>query len=141
MIRMPSESVPFLSNQMKPAVGVPKETISRLVRELDADQFAVREKAQRELERHSELAVPALRNALDEHRGLEFQRRVGQLLEKLVVQIVPTQQLRLGRALTVLEQVNTPAAREVLERLAKGADGAWLTEQARFSLTRLQNRK
>jgi dipeptidyl aminopeptidase/acylaminoacyl peptidase len=141
MIRTPMQSVPFLSEQMKAVVGVPKETIARLVGALDADQFAVREKAQRELERFGELAVPALRKAMEDGRDLEFQRRANQLLEKLVVEIVPSHQLRLGRALTVLEQINTPPAHEVMERLAKGAEGAWLTEEARLSLRRLNGRK
>ncbi len=50
------------------------------------------------------------------------------------------QRLRARRAVRVLEDADTPAAREVLEGLAGGEPGAWLTETAAEALRRLRAR-
>ncbi len=42
------------------------------------------------------------------------------------------------RAVEVLEALQTPEARRLLEELAKGAAGAVLTEQAKAALSRLK---
>jgi hypothetical protein len=47
---------------------------------------------------------------------------------------------RAQRALLVLEQVGSPAARACLRRLAGGAPSARLTREARATLDRLQRR-
>ena len=47
------------------------------------------------------------------------------------------EQLRPLRAVLVLEQVATPAARDVLRELAKGMPAARLTREAKASLERL----
>ena len=42
--------------------------------------------------------------------------------------------------LEVLEQMNTPEARKLIEGLAKGAPGAWLTQEAKATLDRSAKR-
>ena len=49
-------------------------------------------------------------------------------------------QVRVLRALKALELVATEEARQLLAVLAKGAPGAWLTEEARMALARLERR-
>jgi len=46
----------------------------------------------------------------------------------------------LPEAIEVLERIGTPPARQMLEKLAAGADGARLTREARASLERLNKR-
>ena len=48
------------------------------------------------------------------------------------------ERLRIQRAVMVLEQIGTPEARQLLEKLSKGAEGALLTEEARAALKRLK---
>jgi hypothetical protein len=40
----------------------------------------------------------------------------------------------------VLERIGDQPARDLLRRLSEGAAGAWLTEEARMSLRRLEQR-
>jgi hypothetical protein len=63
------------------------------------------------------------------------------LLEKLDQWILSGDTLRTWRALEVLEQVGTPEARQVLEKLAQGAPGTRPTEEARAALQRLARRQ
>jgi hypothetical protein len=64
----------------------PKETtearIERLLRELDAPRFAVRDRATKELRELGEKAVAPLKKALAAPRSLEFERRIHRLLER-----------------------------------------------------------
>ncbi|MBI1913622.1 MAG: hypothetical protein HYS12_02535 [Planctomycetes bacterium] len=74
--------------------------------------------------------------------ALEMRRRLEQLIDKQERQHWSSSpdRLRTGRALEVLERAGTPEARRVLEVLATGAPGAWLTQDAQASLTRLSSR-
>ena len=60
------------------------------------------------------------------------------LLDKL--DPIAPEPLRAARAVTLLERLGTPEATALLEKLAQGAPGAWLTEDARASVKRLEKR-
>ena len=59
------------------------------------------------------------------------------LLERLDGPVIGADDLRMLRAIEVLERIGTPEAKELLGRLAKGAPGARLTAEAKGSLARL----
>jgi hypothetical protein len=87
-------------------------------------------------------AVAALRQALKRKPSIEVRRRAEALLTKLEGQLVLTaEQRRQQRAVAVLEILGTPEARRLLERLAGGAPGAWLTYQAQEGRQRLEERQ
>ena len=111
-----------------------------MIADLDDERFAVREKATTELEKLGKEIEPALHKALQGKPSLEVRRRIDRLLEKLESAAPSPEQLRLLRALEVLEHIGTPEARELLRTLAKGASGARLTQEAKASLDRLANR-
>jgi len=67
----------------------------------------------------------------------EVLRRAEALLSKLNRRRLDPEQTRAARAVDVLEQIGTPEARQLLEALAQGAPGAWLTDQAQAVLHRL----
>ena len=140
LVRAGSQSVRFLQHKLRTLEPVPKKRITRLLADLDSDRFVVREKAHRELERLAELAVPALREALAGRPSLELRLRADRLLSQILAPVPPPHRLRLGRALAVLEQINNSQACELLQRLGKGAENAWLTQEARASLQRLGKR-
>jgi hypothetical protein len=133
----PGESVGLLGKKLRPAEAVDPKRISRLVAALDSETFAVREDAVRELEEVGERAEPALRRALRGGPSLEKARRIEGLLGKLAAGKLTAEQLREVRAVEVLEYAGTPAARRLLEKLAGGAEGARLTQEAKLALARL----
>lgn len=135
----PDRAVPFLRARLRPAPDVQPGRLKRLVADLDAASFSVRDQSTEELERLGEQAEPALRQALAGKPSLEFRRRVESLLEKLSAVPSPDR-LREMRAIEVLERIATPDARAVLADLAKGAPAARLTREAKAALERLGTR-
>lgn len=113
-----------------------KQRLARLIRDLDSERFAVRQKASEELAGWHDLARPALEQVLRERPPLEVRYRAEQLLEKLDQTVLSPQRARLLRALEVLEHSRNPATRKLLEDLANGAPEAWLTSVAQEVLRR-----
>jgi hypothetical protein len=125
----------FLEAHLKPAL--PKGNlalVAKLIKELDHDKFAVREKATKELEKLGTLSAPALTQVVLESPSVEAKHRATKLLEK--VQHSPSL-LRERRAVEVLVRMGTSDARQLLEHLAKGPPEAWLTQVAKAGLQRL----
>jgi hypothetical protein len=116
------------------------EPVARWLAELDHDQFTVRERATEELAKLGPMVAPVLRKTLDGSPPLEMRRRAERLLQQLQEAVPSPERLRALRALEVLEEVGTPAARRVLEELAGGAADAELTVGARRTLERLGRR-
>jgi WD40 repeat protein len=133
----PEQALPFLAESLRP-VKTPDPAVARWITDLDSDQFEVRERASRDLERLGEAVVDALRNAKTRDLSLEHARRIDRLLEKLGGPGPGPEQLRAIRAVAALEQVGSPGARKILERLAAGAAGARLTQEAELTLQRLK---
>jgi hypothetical protein len=137
LIDNPGQSVPFLAKQLQLAVAGDRQTIARLIGELDSNQFAVRQRATKQLEVFGELAEPALREAARGRLSKEAKSRVERLLDRCEREVLTPEQVRGVRALEVLEIVGTPEALKVLRRLAGGAPEAGLTQEAKETLARL----
>jgi RNA polymerase sigma factor (sigma-70 family) len=133
------ESVRFLRDQLKPTPATDSRRIARWVADLDAEEFAEREKAMDALKELGDLAEPALRRVLAERPALELRRRAETLLGRLTPVTSP-ELLRALRAVEVLEQLATPEARELLRSLAGGAPEGRQTRAAQAALQRLSDR-
>jgi len=134
----PDQVVAFLGGRLKATPPVEAGKIDGLIKHLDSSKFRVRQKASEELAKLGELAEPALRQALAAQPSLEALRRVQRLLDKMAGGApLSADQVQLVRAVEVLEQVATPAARQVLTTLAGGAAGALPTREAQSALERL----
>ncbi len=135
----PVRSVPYLRQRLHPIAVVEEKRLARLITDLDSDRFEVREKATAELEKLGEAPLHTMQKALDGRPALETRRRLEQLIEKQVRKrwSPSAEQLRMGRALEVLERAGTPEARQVLATLAAGTPGAILTREAKSALDRL----
>lgn len=133
------QSIGFLADRLKKArPDEDEKVITKLITDLDDDQFAVREKAQAKLELLGPVAGPHVELALKRDVSLEARRRGERILERLKTpQLTPDQQ-RLQRAVAVLELNNSADSRKILEDLARGAGGAWLALEAQSSLERLK---
>ncbi len=112
----PGATLRFLGD----AVPAPKRTatdkqVAELIRGLDSDQFTEREKAQQELERLDWQAVPMLRKAVRTGSTLELKRRLEQLIGRAEGPLSGAN-LRLHRAVEVVEWIGTAEAKALLER-------------------------
>jgi WD40 repeat protein len=140
LAKMPARSVPMLSERMRPVPRVAAGRISRLIADLDDDDFDVRARATAALHELGDVTEPALRKAVRESASEEVRRRAEDLLSKVAPPVPPAEQLRLLRALAVLEEVGTAEARRLLQSLADGESEARLTQEARAALKRLAGR-
>jgi RNA polymerase sigma factor (sigma-70 family) len=136
----PGVAVPVVRERLQPAPVPDSGAIARLVKDLDSDQFSVRQKAVQELERLEEAARPGLREALAGRPSPEVHRQVEELLDRLSGPVPPPGQLRQLRAVEVLEQIGTGEARDVLRGLAEGDRDAPTTQDAKAALDRLARR-
>jgi WD40 repeat protein len=134
----PKQSLPLLRETLKPVQGADEKRVAQLIKDLDNDDFAVREKASEELARIGEPAAGALRKALEGTPSAEMRSRATQLLDKFAGKAATADVVRRERALEVLEHIGGAEARAVLDELAKGAPEAALTQEAKAALKRLQ---
>jgi WD40 repeat protein len=135
----PEKAVPFLKARLQPASGDRKQ-IDKLIRDLESQVFAVRDKAAADLERLSDAAEEALRQALQGKPGLELKRRVEILLARISESAGSPALVRQERALEALESAGTQEARELVKRLADGYPAARWTQMAKATHARLAGR-
>jgi RNA polymerase sigma factor (sigma-70 family) len=133
----PRQAVPLLEKHLRPAPPEDGKRITRLIADLDHDEFVVREKAEAELRKLGPAAEAALRKALDGVPSAEQGMRIRKLLDDLQGPITSPDLLRAMRAVEVLEQIGTSEARKVLEALARGEPDNRLTQDAKAALERL----
>jgi WD40 repeat protein len=140
----PDLAVPYLKKHAKPVeqktVTATVDQITKFIADLDADDFAARESASEELSKLGENAGPALRKALAGNPSAEASRRIDKLLESFKGPTMMPEDLRLIRAIEVLENVGTGEARAILKRLSEGTPQAQPTQEATQALARLDKR-
>jgi WD40 repeat protein len=132
----PEQAVALAAARLAPAEAPEPERVAKWIAALDHDDFDRREEAAKELEKLAELAEPALREALKKKPSAELKRRAEALLERLDDVETAPERLQAFRAVEVLERIGSPAARKLLEELARGAPHARLTREAKASLQR-----
>lgn len=131
--------VALLARRLEPAKLRPAARVARLLADLDSDDFTVREAATRKLAKMAEIARPALERARPS-ASPEARRRITTVLRRGTYSVPSGQVLRSVRAVMVLEQAGTPAARNLLRTLAGGVPEARLTREAKTALERLGRR-
>jgi RNA polymerase sigma factor (sigma-70 family) len=133
------QAVPYLAQRLRPIPTVDGERLTKLIADLGSAQFAVRQRATKELDALGESALAAYQSALAAKPALEVQQRLEELLQKRLQERrhMRPDDLRTLRALEALEHGGTPEARRVLATLAQGAPGAWLTQEATAALARM----
>ncbi len=142
LVSQPEATVAFLNENLHPVAKLDDGLIQKLLVDLEADRFAVRDAAGKQLEKIGAPALPAIEKALRAMPGADLLDR----LEKLRATIERTdpdeatwrQDLRSLRALESLERIGSTEAREVVKMVAAGADGAKPTRAAREALERLK---
>jgi hypothetical protein len=133
----PKESVALLRQHLRPAKLVDEKTIRKHIKDLDADNFAVREKAKTWLLEAGDQALPFLTAEVQAPASVEAKLRLEAVLERVELPFEKGDSLRAYRCVTLLERLGTADARALLAELAEGAPGAWLTVEARYALEKL----
>jgi WD40 repeat protein len=134
----PGRSVAYLGKRVPPALGYHWPPVARLLTDLDAEEFDVREQASLNLAELGKSVAPALRAALaDKNTPLEARKRVQKLLDQIDRNELTEAQRRSLRAVAALERIGTDEARRILRRISAGHPDAQLTQEAESSLLRL----
>jgi WD40 repeat protein len=129
----------FLRDRLKPAPRLDMARLDALVKDLADAKFVVREKASQELAAMDDAARPPLQKHLEACTSAEARRRLERLISNMG-KLPPPETLRVLRAIEVLESIGTPAAREALEALAGGEPNARITQDAKQTLQRLEQK-
>jgi WD40 repeat protein len=137
----PEQAATMLRDCVKPVAPIDQKVLDGLVADLAGDDFAKRKAAVNELEKLGELAEPALKRLLASKPKAELSQRVQEILKKADVQAPEGSIIQTVRAMEVLENLDTPQARELLDKLAAGAEGALVTRQAKTALEYMARRK
>jgi hypothetical protein len=133
LLRDPAGTIRLLREKVRPVSVTEPAQIERWIADLDSAEFAVRQKAERQLEQHGDAVEAALRKAIEDRPSLEVRQRLKLLLDKLQ----NANRLRMLRAVEVLEHLGIAEARQQLEALAQGAVHARLTQDAKAALGRI----
>jgi WD40 repeat protein len=140
LVGAPEEAIALFRARLPAAAPVPADVIERLITGLGHEKYAVRERAAAELARLEGRARRYLVKALAGKVEGETAKRLHLLLDVLDGPARAPDDLRVRRAVEVLERIGTPAALELLDRWARGAPGARLTEDAEAARRRLRAR-
>jgi RNA polymerase sigma factor (sigma-70 family) len=139
----PRHSVPLLRKRL-PRVAAPtpadRGVFTRLMAELDSDDFATRQNAERRLEKLGPAAESLARVALEVRLPLEVRRRVERFISALERK-EKASWTRAVRALEVLEHAGGPEALQLLAELVAGDPAGRLTREAKAVLGRLKARR
>jgi WD40 repeat protein len=136
LVADPERAVPLLGDRLRPAGPPDPRQLARLIAELDSEAFQTRQQAVADLEKLGEGVLPSLR-LLEGKPTAEARRGMEEVVERLAGPASTPERVRLIRAVAVLEQIGTPEARKVLQRLAEGMPEALLTQEAKAALFRL----
>lgn len=122
----PDEGVAELKRRFAESQPTADE-IATAIRKLDDRDFAVRERAERQLRAMGSAAFPALAKAMDRVPSEEFKERAGRLLAA----DIPADHRRAERAVEALRLADTESARKQLAEWAKGPEKDPLTAAAK----------
>jgi WD40 repeat protein len=139
----PARSLPMLEKRLTAARPgtVTQGGLQKMIADLDSDEFDVREKATSDLDRAGQQARGALVRLVSNPPSLEARRRAQKLLARLDRAAVAPETLLAMRGVQALEYIGTADARRVLRRLATGAGGPRLQEEARLAVRRMSQEK
>jgi hypothetical protein len=137
-VQQPDEAVAALRAKLRPVPRLKEGQLASWIADLNSDEFHRRDQATKGLELHIEVAYSALLQSLQAPAALEAERRIRQIL--VAHSHIEGERLRLDRALEVLEEIGSADARRLLSDLAQGEPGAYLTERAKETARRLEQR-
>jgi hypothetical protein len=133
-----NQAAMFLMEHLRNGPAVHEEEMQELLAKLDSQQYAAREKAQKELERVVIDVEPRLRAFLRTDPPPEARHRVERVLASARSGAQFAKFCQQVRGVQALEYIGTAAARRHLQALANGPIGNRLTTEAACALHRLE---
>jgi hypothetical protein len=133
----PELALPMLRHRLAP-VKIESQWLAARVAELDSAEFAVRQVAQQALISVADAVQVELAKELARTDSVEVRSWLRRVLETERPAVPPAESVRALRAVAVLERIGTEESRRVLERIAKGEEGARLTRVVREALERME---
>ena len=137
MVADPESAVPYLREKLLAEPMPSPKDLADLIADLDKGSFAKREAASRTLAKMGKSAEWALIRSLHERNTPETQQRIEQILKKLETRKPTVIELRIGRALEVIERTASVKAKQVLKDLVKERPGTLVAQEALKGLARL----
>ena len=136
--RKPDQAVRLLGDKVPVPEAVPAARIAGLVQNLGSEDFQTREAAVRDLEAIGAEARPAIQEAAAKSASPEVVKRAEGLLARFDGPPTRGDDLRVIRAVEVLEGIGTAGARAVLAKWAAGPPMHRQTTEALAALARLK---
>src|SRR5262249_53133154 len=138
LLGAPEEAIKFLQENWGKLAPV-EQHLKKLLADVDSKKFSVRDKAAQDLAKYGLEGKPHLEKAIKENSALEVRLRLEKVLEKLA-EHETGQRFRAGRVIQVLEYLGNPAARQILQSLARDASKYRAGQEAQRALDRMAGR-
>jgi RNA polymerase sigma factor (sigma-70 family) len=133
----PAEAVELIESRVSPARPLDATAVKELVRKLGADSFREREESAKKLVALGDAVIPVIREVSGGNLSAEGKERADKVIAALTAGLTPDQ-LRLRRAVAVLEWSERPEAVDYLQKLAGGDPSARVSVDAKAALARLK---
>jgi dipeptidyl aminopeptidase/acylaminoacyl peptidase len=138
LYRRPAEIVKQCTERISVPAAIPAGRITKLIADLDDDDYPVRQAAVKELEMIGGEAVQALREVAEKSTNAEARKLSTEILNRVELTLPKPDELRVLRAIEMLESLATPEARALLTKWSSGPAGHRMTSEASHALTRLK---
>ena len=137
----PLPTVALLRKKVQPVAAALQRQVEQQITALEDDASAKRDQAMKELQGVAHPFAPLLKAKLAQAPAGETRNRLTFVLKQMSEAKPPQPLVMELRALALLEEIGTPEARELLERIAGGAPQARLTVEAWTVLRRWSKAK
>jgi hypothetical protein len=127
----------FLNERLVPVRDPTEKNIRQWLSDLSNPSFAKREAAVQALEQVGRGLGPLLKDELARTNSAETRDRLEKLWARIAESKTSGEQLRVARAITILERLNSPEARGLLRDLAGGNAYSMTTILAKSALARV----
>jgi hypothetical protein len=141
LVDHPNESIPLLRTELKRISPPSEQKMAHLIAELSSDEEKSSEKAFSDLDELGEVALPALRQAVDHPPSRKVRHSIEELIQYNMIEVLAPSPARRRemRGIEVLELTRTDEAKRVIEDLARGDPAARRTQLAKEALARISS--
>lgn len=136
LAREPDAAVKMARMRLKPAVAPSERTLAGILRDLGDAEFAIRERAAKNLDQYGEVAVAAVKARISQLPSPESRLRCEAFLTKFTGSGADAAHIADSRAIELLESLDTDESRTLLKELAGGEPDAFRTQEAKRALER-----